>query len=328
MYLNPDKFRVQDQPASDISGKRHAIFSFLFNGKYQKVRFYYHYQDKTHQPFPKHTHGYLYYCTPSPDRPSLSGSFRFRVVTPDERFAEGTDLLRPDGRPWELTLYNAIQTAGYAPLVRQLLNEGLLSADLLDTVDQLPRINVRAPSDVLYTLSDPFKLSLDQAKMLTIVTEDHSVSFRFRPLIDTRLCRLPFTGMLVKLAKKKRRYLCFTFLFLFFTFFFLFQGTVLARFEKSDLPEHAHKRVVVTRVLDILSPVQCLIPDYDFYVQLPASGQLIARRKRTSGYRPWSIDISGESTSTAKCLGLLFPENALSSPLKCEHFPCLEGLSV
>jgi hypothetical protein len=214
LHLNPEKLVSQKQQAFDISGKRHAIFSFLFNGKYQKVRFYYHCRDKIHYPFPKYTHGHLYYSTPSLDRPLHSGSFRFRLVASGQGFAEGTDLLRPDGRPWELTLYNAIQTAGYAPLVRQLLNEGLLSADLLDTVNQLPRINVRAPSDVLYTLSDPFKLSLDQAKMLTIVTEDHSVSFRFRPFIDPRLHRFPFTGMLVNSRNEDTFLLLFSFFFL------------------------------------------------------------------------------------------------------------------
>lgn len=195
MYLDPQKLTIQKQRTVDVSAKRHAIFSLLFNGQYQTVRLYYHYQEKTHYPFPKNTHGHLYYCTPSPDRPPLSGSFRFRVMSPDEGFADGADLLRPDGRPWELPLYSAIQTAGYAPLVRQLLNEHLLDADLLDTLDQLPRINVRVPSGVLYTLSDPFTLSLGQAKMLTIVTEQHSVNFRFRPLIDPRRGRLPFTGM-------------------------------------------------------------------------------------------------------------------------------------
>jgi hypothetical protein len=225
-------------------------------------------------------------------------------MPPEEGFADGADLLRPDGRPWELPLYNAIQTAGYAPLVRQLLNERLLDADLLDTLDQLPRINVRVPSGVLYTLSDPFTLSLGQAKMLTVVTEQHSVNFRFRPLIDSRLGRLPFTGMFF-LSNNSQRILyllCFI------------PGTILARFEKSELPEHAHKRAVVIRVLDILSPIQCCIPDYDFYVQLPDSGQLIAKRKRSSGYHPWSIDISEGSTTAAKCLGLLFPENTPSSP--------------
>lgn len=195
MHLNPQKLAILKHHTVDVSGTRHAIFSFLFNGNYQKVRLYYYCKDKTHHPFPKNTHGHLYYCTPSPDRPALSGSFRFRVISPDESFADGFDLLRPDGRPWELTLYSAIQSGGYAPLIRKLLNEGLLDADLLDTLDQLPRINIRVPSGMLYTLSDPFTFSLGQAKMLKIVTEAHSVNFRFRPLIDPRLQRFPFTGI-------------------------------------------------------------------------------------------------------------------------------------
>lgn len=173
------------------------------------VRFYYHVREKIHHPFPENTHGHLYYRAPSPDRPSLSGSFRFRVTFPDhpQGFAEGADLLRLDGRPWELSLYSAIQTAGYAPLVRKLLNEDLLDADLLDTIDQLPRINVRTPSGVLYTLSDPFALSLGQAKMITIVTEDHSATFRLRPLFDARLGRNPFTGIL--LSNKRNGFFSF-----------------------------------------------------------------------------------------------------------------------
>lgn len=172
------------------------------------VRLYYHVQDRIHYPFPKNTHGHLYYCIPPPDRPSISGSFRFRVTFPDhpQGFADGTDLLRPDGRPWELTLYKAIQTGGYAPLVRKILNERLLDPDLLDTIDQLPRINVRSPSDILYTLFDPFILSLNQAKMIAVVTENHSETFRLRPLIDARLGLLPYTGrsmLLIQVVDKK-----------------------------------------------------------------------------------------------------------------------------
>jgi len=168
------------------------------------VKLFYHFQENIRYPFPENTHGHLYYRAPTPDRPSLSGSFRFRVTFPDhpEGFADGADLLRPDGRPWELTLYSAIQTAGYAPLVRKLLNEDLLDADLLDTVDQLPRINLRFPSGVLYTLSDPFTLSLGQAKMITTVTEDHSATFRLRPLVDSRLDLFPFTGILFSSNRK------------------------------------------------------------------------------------------------------------------------------
>ena len=178
-----------------------ASFYFLFNGKYQKVQLYYYFKNK-HSPFPENTHGYLYYCTPSQDRPPISGSFRFRVLPSisdhPKSFAEGTDLLRPDGRPWELALYSAIHSPGYAPLVRKLLDEKLLDTDLLDTVAELPRIIIRNPTDVLYTLSNPFTLSLGQDRNIIIITQDHLVKFRFRPPhIDLRLGRSPFTGILL-----------------------------------------------------------------------------------------------------------------------------------
>jgi hypothetical protein len=81
---------------------------------------------------------------------------------------------------------------------------------------------------------------------------------------------------------------------------------------------------VVVRVLDILSPINCVIPDYNF--QLPEAGQLIAKRQisgRYGGYHPWSLDISSSGTVMAKLLAVLFPESStLASPLKkCELYP-------
>lgn len=182
-----------------MSGNLNPLFSLLDDGIYQTVRLSYYCKDKSYHPFPKDTHGYLYYCTPSRDRPPLSGSFRFRVLPPTldrtKGFSEGTDLVLPDGRPWELSLYSAIHSPGFAPLVRKLLNEKLLETDLLDTVAKLPRTSLRKSSVVLYTLSDPFTWSLDQVKMMTILTEDHLVNFKFNPLIDQTLGRLPFTGI-------------------------------------------------------------------------------------------------------------------------------------
>ena len=69
---------------------------------------------------------------------------------------------------------------------------------------------------------------------------------------------------------------------------------------------------MVIRVLDILSPINCVIPDYDFKIQLPEVGQLIAKRKlsgRYGRYHPWSSDISKGTRSTSKSLQLLFPES-------------------
>ena len=285
-----------------------------FIGKNQSVRLYY-FKEKKYSPFPfpENTHGHLYYCTPSQDRPPLSGSFRFRVLpsTPDhpKSFAEGNDLLRPDGRPWGLSLYGAIHTSGYAPLVQKLLDENLLDAYLLNTIAGLPRTNLRFSTDVLYTLSDPFSLSLSQSKHITVITEDHVAHFRFLPFIDLQLNQHPFTGIFIFIEYKNK-----------LIYFYIYLGTVLARFEKSTLPEHMHRRAVVLRILDILSPINCVILDYDFNVQMPEAGQLNAKRKlsgRYGRYHPWSLDISDGTSSAAKCLRQLFPpESTPSSPLK------------
>ena len=133
---------------------------------------------------------------PSP----LSGSFRFRVLpsaSGRKRFAKGTDLLLPDGRTWKLSLYNAVHTPGFAPLVLKLFHENLLDIDLHNSIAELPHINLKNTGGVLYTLSDPFTLSLDHTKMITINTEEQVAHFQFRPLIDPPLGRFPFTGILL-----------------------------------------------------------------------------------------------------------------------------------
>lgn len=189
------------------------------------------------------------------------------------------------------------------------MDEKLLEPELLDVIAELPRIELKVSSGVLYTLSDPFTLSLAQSKFITIITEDHAATFRFRPLIDPPSLH-PFTGIL--LSNNSRRIQNQPHLL------FFIPGTILVRFEKSELPEHMNERAVVVRVMEILSPIECVIPDYNFDVQMPAAGKLIAKRSKVrGGYYPWSINFATRSSPAADCLGLLFPESTPSSPLKC-----------
>ena len=60
-----------------------------------------------------------------------------------------------------------------------------------------------------------------------------------------------------------------------------FVGCVLARFERSTLPEHKGTRTVVLRFLKIITPVKCLIPLYDGYVVPPREGEFYRRRRRS-----------------------------------------------
>jgi hypothetical protein len=152
-----------------------------------------------HQPFPENTHGHLYYCTPQ-DQPPLSGSVRFRILpsTSDhpKDFAEGIDLLRPNGELWGLSLYSIIREAAYAPLAQKLLDENLLDTGLLNNVAELPKIRIHRSVDYLYTLSDPFTWSLGQPKDIRVITEDHLGKFSFHPF-GSQPRKIPFTGILL-----------------------------------------------------------------------------------------------------------------------------------
>lgn len=61
-----------------------------------------------------------------------------------------------------------------------------------------------------------------------------------------------------------------------------------------------HEPAVVLRVLDIVSPVKCVAPNYDFNFKMPEVGQLITK-SRYGNYYPWSLDIT---KGPAKCLEL------------------------
>jgi hypothetical protein len=71
-----------------------------------------------------------------------------------------------------------------------------------------------------------------------------------------------------------------------------FLGSLLARFERSTLPDHKGKRTVVLRFLKIITPVKRVIPLYDDYVCCPKEGEL--HRRRTGNFKNhqvWSVNI-------------------------------------
>ena len=187
-----------------MSGKNVKLF-LLLNGIHHKIELCYYrpnLTDPEHFPFPKRTQGHLYYCPPSPNCSPISGTFRFRVIpsTSDHPidFAKGFDLLLPDGRLWELSLYNAIHLPEYAPLVQKLLDEKLIDAISVDAASKLPRFAVAKWSGVLYSLSDPFILALSRSKLMTIMTKDQLVHFRFRlaARVNENHVQYPFSGIL------------------------------------------------------------------------------------------------------------------------------------
>ena len=70
-----------------------------------------------------------------------------------------------------------------------------------------------------------------------------------------------------------------------------FLGEVLARFERSKLPEHVNTRILVLRILELKTPIKCVIPMYDHFVTLPTAGKLMSKGKRV-----WSINLDKPQT--------------------------------
>jgi hypothetical protein len=71
----------------------------------------------------------------------------------------------------------------------------------------------------------------------------------------------------------------------------------LVRLERSTLPQHSGTRTIALRILKIVTPVKCVIPNYDGHVVQPEEGKLHRRVPLTTkaGFaldpQVWSVDI-------------------------------------
>jgi hypothetical protein len=78
-------------------------------------------------------------------------------------------------------------------------------------------------------------------------------------------------------------------------------GSALARFELLTLPEYRGKRVVVLRIMKFLTPVTCIIPDYDGWVAFPKEGEILYRHELGRHSVPFSHSLD-DDTSTSEAL--------------------------
>lgn len=74
-------------------------------------------------------------------------------------------------------------------------------------------------------------------------------------------------------------------------------------FECSTLPEHKGTRTLVIRILDILKPIACVIPDYDGWVPIPKKGELL----KVGQHKVWSRDVDNPA-AYMRSLALLWPK--------------------
>jgi hypothetical protein len=147
-------------------------------------------------PYPPDIKSFLYYFT-RPEKPRIAAELCLRVTSSGvpTSFESGSDLLKPNGRPWSRPL--CVLPRYYNPLYKKLREDRLvpddLDAFLSTSISKLPKYR---GNQLLYTLNDTFIVDFSYTKLhLFVITEQSIEMLLFRGLFYEG-CRmiLPYTG--------------------------------------------------------------------------------------------------------------------------------------
>ncbi|KAJ7278235.1 hypothetical protein C8J57DRAFT_1713148 [Mycena rebaudengoi] len=262
--LNPALLRLTD--FLDISN--HVRFSISFTVRPSGGRGcdlpYAFLQGKRIQ-FPPHSHGFLYYHS-DPKASPMAGSVRLRATTSNtpSSFPQGHDLLLPSGMPWQIILPQIAARRTYTRLRDQLLLEGMATEELLSRCRTVFATRDRIiPEATVFSLHHPFMVYFQQQLSLTIVGPTAAVPVRMDVFNERD------SGQVI----------------------YPFAGSAVACFERSTLPEHVGNRVLLMRILKILVPVTCTIPNYAGGVGWPKEGEYLMVSRYNRPKSPWSYDV-------------------------------------
>ena len=250
-----------------------------------------------HTPFPPDTTAFLYYLSP-PERPRIAVELRLRVATSDDHasFESGFDLLKSNGQPWSRSIFQISKY--YIPLYKKLREDGLVPDDLDAVLSTFPPRVINWQH--LYSLNDTFIVDFSFVWLYFAVITELGMS--------TRQCIMPFARSASSLLRISPFRGAYTNHHLSIDDSNKSVGSTLARFERSTLPEHEGTRTVVLRFLKIITPVKCVIPDYDGSIVPPKGGELHRKHKRRINSRSnapvWGIDI--DKSTMSRSLKLLW----------------------
>ncbi|KAI1783720.1 hypothetical protein LXA43DRAFT_1067387 [Ganoderma leucocontextum] len=272
--------------------------------------------------YPPGTHGFMYYHTPPSSSP-LAGELRFRVTPSRDpaSFATGSDLLTERGIPWRYPLYKIVCRPNYRDIVALLLQDGLVSQQTLDlaTAAVTPlHVNTRHPlPGAPSALSDTRHPALLTS---TPVLSAFGQEFDLRYTVDLN-CLGIFAGPEAILTQRMRHITTFRVWVQGKPVQYCpFEGSVVCCFERSTLPEHVGRRVVVIRVKRFIDcdPIrQVQSPDGHAHAVeelRPREGELLKTVSYRSRVQPWAADVdklwNGKVTQW-KALRVLFENEEL-----------------
>ncbi|KAJ7664857.1 hypothetical protein B0H17DRAFT_295631 [Mycena rosella] len=265
----------------DLSGKARAAVHFPTSETHD----FFPYTSAGNIPFPKHSRGFLYYQSDAHAGP-LEGSIRFRL-TPDNSpasFPRGQDLRAPSGFPWQILLPQVACRDHYTFIGAQLVHEKLITLDQLSRCRAVFASRARmAPQHTVFRLDSPFYVNFAKHLTVTVVGDQ---------LHDVNL------GYLFWVREYSQKYFPWT-------------GSAIARFERSTLREHAQRRAVSMRIVEILTPVT---PTRDLQsarsrIIRPEEGQLFTVCPN-GPLDPWAYEIDSNPTKTADALRVLWDNSS------------------
>ncbi|KAG6835799.1 hypothetical protein H0H93_014589 [Arthromyces matolae] len=210
--------------------------------------------------FPPNTQGFLYIYR-NPLLPPLATQIRFRLSASNrtEEFAQGNDLLTPNGTPWRFDAMNFLQMPTFKSLSEQLKEDGF--GDVVDALMELRHnmldrclgLGRGRRNRALTFLEQPF-------------IADVSARFHCFTSVSTNgLQMFAIPDIFSDMAPRRKARRC------------PYTGRVVLRFERSTLPEHLNGNYAVLRVLKVLDPIKPVDPAYDGAIPMPQVGSLILK---------------------------------------------------
>ncbi|PPQ96026.1 hypothetical protein CVT25_013888, partial [Psilocybe cyanescens] len=263
LTLHPRRILQLGLEAQDLSGNSHPRFATLTASKKilnSEIRYLGRNTHGDSFPFPPNTKGYMYYHLDN-GSPLIAGELRMRICDAPSDFERGHDLPDIEGfGPWSIPLYTLVRRKSYAGFGYLLSQEKLVDADLLSDIRRLPLRSFERP---LYDFEQPFITDLSQHKInFTLLSRKVSVQVVIQHSFEQTL-----SGSIV----------CYP-----------YAGKIEARFIRSPLPEDADHPTYLMQFLKFLTPIQCVIPEYQLRIRRPQIGDVLQRLDiRTGVYRPW-----------------------------------------
>ncbi|TBU22350.1 hypothetical protein BD311DRAFT_770571 [Dichomitus squalens] len=275
--------------------------------------------------YPPDTRGFLYYFLP-PHSPPLAGEIRFRRTPSSDPagFAAGSDLLVSDGSVWKLPLFRlAVQKILY-PLLPLLLQDGLVSQKTLEIAARCSPMSTFEEGETQQPAKAHRKNLNSAVRTVSffgqeIILRLSSVQNGVLVAIGTDAIELKALGRApIRLASIEPRVQGQK------VFYSPYEGSIRCCFERSTLPGHAGKRVVVLRVKGFVDqdPIREVSPPsgltYPIAQLRPREGELLMNFKPHNKIKvkPWAVDVDRPRRALGKLLRLLYENEKLyGSPL-------------